>query len=126
MAGERRHELKRTLVAVLNAPWQEKGYGMYATVMQCDLGAYSSVAACERAARDLATALAALPGFVAFVAIETDSAAGVVTAVYLDEEHAGLAAAERVIAHWHGQEGAMDGGGFKCLGAGEVTAQRGL
>lgn len=98
---------------------------MYATMIRCDLGARASAAAREGSARALATALAALPGFVAVVAIETDAAAGAMTAVYLVEENTGLAAAERVIAQWQGEE-AVEGRGVRRLGAGEVIAQKGL
>lgn len=99
---------------------------MYATMMQCDLCALASAAACDRAARGLVAALAALPGFVAFVAIETDPAVGVVTAVYLAEERAGLAEAERAIAQWQREQVATVRSGVRLLGAGEVIAQKGL
>ena len=99
---------------------------MYATMIQCDLGVLADADDRGRAARALTTALAALPDFVAVVAIETDAEAGGFTAVYLVEERAGLAEGERVIAQWQGEQAAMAGRGVGRLGAGEVIAQRGL
>jgi hypothetical protein len=99
---------------------------MYATMVRCDLGDHASGEGRWRTVRSLATALGTLPGFVAVVAIETDPAAGAMTAVILVEHQAGLAAAERVITQWQGAQDAPVGRSVQCLGSGEVIAQRGL
>jgi hypothetical protein len=99
---------------------------MYATIVRCEPRNGTAALAHGQAGRTLIAALAALPGFVAFVALEMDAGAGTVTAVCLVEERAGLAEAERVIAQWQGEEGATEGRGIQRLGAGEVIAQRGL
>jgi hypothetical protein len=95
---------------------------MYATIVRCDLRTITPSQARECAGRSLATRLSLLPGFVAFIALESE--AGDITAVYLVEERMGLAAAERVIAQWQGE--AVEGRGVRRLGAGEVIAQKGL
>lgn len=99
---------------------------MYATIVHCELQNGTATLAHGQAGRTLTAALAALPGFVAFVALEMDAAAGTVTAVCLVEERAGLAEAERVIAQWQREQGATVGGDVRRLGAGEVIAQQGL
>jgi hypothetical protein len=96
---------------------------MYATIVRCDLRTITPSQARECAGRSLATRLSLLPGFVAFIALESE--AGDITAVYLVEERMGLAAAERVIAQWQGEE-AVESRGVRRLGAGEVIAQKGL
>jgi hypothetical protein len=104
----------------------KEGSGMYATIVRCEMHHRSAARADGRAGRTLTTALAALPGFVAVVAIETDAEAGTATAVCLMEEHAGLAAAERVIAQWQQAHVATGKRDVQRMGAGEVIAQWGL
>jgi hypothetical protein len=99
---------------------------MYATIVMCELRNGTAALGHEQAGRTLTAALAALPGFVAFVALDTDAMAGTVTAVCLVEERAGLADAERVIAQWQREQGATRGSDMRRVGAGEVIAQRGL
>jgi hypothetical protein len=99
---------------------------MYATIVRYEMHNCTAALAYGHAGRTLTAALAALPGFVAFVALEMDTAAGTVTAVCLVEERAGLAEAERVIAQWQRAQGATVGKEVRRLGAGEVIAQQGL
>jgi hypothetical protein len=99
---------------------------MYATVMLCEPRNGTATLAHGQAGRTLTAALAALPGFVAFIALEMDTGAGTITAVCLVEERAGLAEAERVIAQWQRAQGATVGKEVRRLGAGEVIAQQGL
>ena len=112
--------------AMPDARWQEGRSEMYATMLCCDPGVSATAAARERMARRLAATLAALPGFVAVVAIETDAAAGTMSVVYLAEERAGLAVAERAIAQWQQEQDATEGRGVLRVGEGEVIAQKGI
>ena len=52
-----------------------QGSSMYATIIQCDMHAIASSDGRGQMERALATALGALPGFVAFVALDSDAAA---------------------------------------------------
>jgi len=99
---------------------------MYATIVLCELHSGAADLAHGPAWRTLTAALAALPGFVAFVALEMDAGAGTVAALCLVEEHAGLAEAERVIAQWQREQVAAGESGVRRLGKGEVIAQQGL
>src|SRR5437879_9747793 len=75
---------------------------MYATIIRSDLRALASSAERGRTGRSLAAALGALPGFVAFVALDADAeAAGFVVALCIVEDRASLAAAQRLTAAWH-------------------------
>ena len=96
---------------------------MYATIVHCELHNCTSAFAHGHTGRTLTAALAALPGFVAFVALEMDTGEGTVTAVCLMEERTGLAAAEAVIARWQGEQSATVGTGVR---RGEVIMQQGL
>jgi hypothetical protein len=100
---------------------------MYATIIRCDLRAIASTAARGRTGRSLAVALGALPGFVAFVALDADAeAAGFVVALCIVEDRASLAAAQRLTAQWHTDTSGAAESGLEELGAGAVIAQRGL
>jgi hypothetical protein len=99
---------------------------MYSTIVQCDLRNLTSAPIHGHAGRALSTALAALPGFLAFVAIESDVEAGRFITICLVEERAGVEEAERVIAQWQREHVSAVGCNLRRLGAGEVIAQRGL
>jgi hypothetical protein len=99
---------------------------MYATIVECDLSAFAPAAGTGYSGRTLATALSALPGFVAFVALDLEAGMGTVAALCLVEERAALEEAERVIARWQREHMDAVEGGTQRLGAGEVIAQKGL
>ena len=96
---------------------------MYATILRTTFGTLVSASARERS---LGIALAALPGFLAFIALESDPASGAVTMVCLFDRQAGCAAAECAIARWQGEAQASVGPRIRRLGAGAVMAQKGL
>jgi hypothetical protein len=99
---------------------------MYATIVRCDLCTLESPQARGKAGRTLATVLAALPGFVACVALDADTETGSVAVLCLFEEQASMAAAGRVIAAWQHCQGGSAGSGIEPIGAGAVIAQKGL
>jgi len=105
---------------------------MYAAIIQCDMRAIASFHERGRMGRTLATALGALPGFVAFVALNTDTntntdtSAGMVAALCIFEDLTSITAAKRVIARWHTEEIGTGGAGLVEVGAGAVIAQKGL
>lgn len=99
---------------------------MYATMIQCDMHAIASSEERGRTGRTLGTALAALPGFVAFVALDAEGEAGTVAALCIFEERAGVEGAHGVIAQWQRQYPATVGTGIRHLGAGVVIVQNGL
>jgi hypothetical protein len=99
---------------------------LYATIVRCERHPATAAFARGQAGRALIAALAALPGFIAVVAIETDAASGTVTAVCLIEKRAGLADIERVLAQWQHEQVAIVRSSVQQLGAGEVIAQWGL
>lgn len=68
-----------------------------------------------------ATALGALPGFVAF-----DGDAGAVTALCLFEDHLSMVDAQRVIARWQRDALATGEIDLRYLCAGDVIVQKGL
>jgi hypothetical protein len=99
---------------------------MYATIIRCDLRALASSAERGRTGRSLAAAVGALPGFVAFVALEAEGGAGAVAALCIVEDRASLAAVRRQIAHWHTESCGAAADELEEIGAGAVIAQRGL
>jgi hypothetical protein len=99
---------------------------MYATIVQCDMHAIASSEERGRMGRTLGTALAGLPGFVAFVALDTEGEAGTVAALCIVEERAAMAAVDHAIAQWQRDFPATVGTGIRRLGAGTVIAQKGL
>jgi hypothetical protein len=99
---------------------------MFATIIRSDMRALASPAERGRTGRSLATALGALPGFVAFVALDAEGEAGAVAALCIVEDRASLAAAQHRIAQWHTETCGAAEGGVEELGAGAVIAQRGL
>ncbi len=99
---------------------------MYATIVQTAMHTLCSADACGRTGRTLANALAALPGFVVFVALDADTASGTVAMLCIFAEQASIAAAEEVIAQWQGDAHAAVGHSIQRLGAGTVIAQKGL
>ena len=99
---------------------------MYATIIRYDLRALASSAERGRTGRSLAAALGALPGFVAFVALEAEGEAGAVAALCIVEDRASLVAAQRRTAAWHTEAAGAAGGGVEEVGAGAVIALRGL
>jgi hypothetical protein len=98
---------------------------MYATVYQITFTTLASADARGRTGRSLASALAALPGFLAFIALESEPNSGAVTLLCLFDRQARYAA-ECVIARWQQDERASVGPSIQRLGAGAVIAQRGL
>lgn len=97
---------------------------MYATIIRCDLHGIESSHARGQAGRTLATALGALPGFLAFVAV--DGEAGMVAALCIVEDRASLTAARRVTARWQQDVVGIATGGVEEIGTGAVIAQQGL
>jgi hypothetical protein len=91
---------------------------MFATMIRCDL--------CGQTGRTLAKALSALPGFVAFVALDAEGEGRRAAALCIMEDRASLAAARRRIAEWHANACGTAAGGLEEVGAGAVIAQRGL
>ena len=75
----------------------------------------------------LATALAALPGFLACVALDAEGESGMVVVLCLVAERASNAAAERMIAAWQREQGGGAGSNaIEQLEQGAVIAQKGL
>lgn len=99
---------------------------MYATIIRSDMRALASSAERGRTGRSLAAALGALPGFVAFVALDAEGETGTVAALCIVEDWASLTAVQRRIAQWHTEACGGGAGGLEELGAGAVIAQRGL
>jgi hypothetical protein len=97
---------------------------MYATIIHCDIPAGVSPAERSQGARTLATALGALPGFVAFVALAAD--AGAVAVLCICEDASSMAAANRLAAEWHRAHLGAIGASHTALCTGEVIAQKGL
>jgi hypothetical protein len=99
---------------------------MYATIVEVILRTPGSAAAHGHTGRALANALAALPGFLAFLALDTDAASGAVTMLCIFADAAGIEASEREIARWQRDENATTEPCIRRLGAGAVIAQKGL
>jgi len=99
---------------------------MYATMIQCDMHAIDSSEERGRTGRLLGTTLAALPSFVAFVALDAEGEAGTVAALCIFEDRAGVEGANCVIAQWQREYPATVGSGIRQLGAGVVIVQKGL
>ena len=81
---------------------------MNATIVLCDLHNCAATLAHGHSGRALATALAPLPGFVAFVTLDMDAGTDAVATLCLMEERVGLAEAEHMIAQWQREHGAWD------------------
>jgi hypothetical protein len=99
---------------------------MYATIIHCDMHAIASAHARGQMGRTLATALAALPGFIAFVALDADTVTGAVAALCIFEEQTSIAPAARVIAQWQHDALGAGAAAIQHLGTGAVIAQKGL
>jgi hypothetical protein len=99
---------------------------VYATIVQCEIPALASADARGRIGRALANALDALPGFVAFVALDADAETATMAALCVFEEQGSIAAAERVIAQWQHEHLGDATAAARYLGAGAVIAQKGL
>jgi hypothetical protein len=99
---------------------------MYAIIIECDMHAIASSDGRGQMERALATALGALPGFVAFVAFDADVDAGMVAALCLCDGPASLAAVQRLIAQWHAETFGAAEDALREIGKGAVIAQKGL
>lgn len=99
---------------------------MYATIFQTTFDPPESADARGRTGRALATTLASLPGFLAFIALDSDPSAGAVTVLCLFDRQASIAAAEGAIARWQQDAQASSRACIRRLGAGAVIAQKGL
>jgi hypothetical protein len=99
---------------------------MYATIFQSTLDTVGSAEERGRTGRSLATALAALPGFLAFIALDSDPARGTVTLVCLFDGQSRIAATEGVIAQWEQDAQPAGERRIRQLGTGAVIAQKGL
>ncbi|MEZ4520185.1 MAG: hypothetical protein R3A46_00880 [Thermomicrobiales bacterium] len=111
---------------------------MHASIFRFDLGSNTSPRERGRRGRTLATALAAVPGFVAFLALESE--AGWLAGLCICIDPAALARAQQVAADWQrehgchshpspclawGQDPAL-GSAMQPLITGEVIVQRGF
>ena len=99
---------------------------MHAAVIQCDLRMLAAPREREYAGRVLAARLGTLPGFVAFVALDAEAEAGMVTALCICESAASAGEAQRLILQWHADACGDAGIALREIGSGAVIAQRGL
>jgi hypothetical protein len=99
---------------------------MYATIVHCDMRTLPTADARGQKGRTLATGLGALPGFVAFVALDAVEETGMVTALCIVENRASLEAAHRHVAQWYVDTFGASGTGVAEVRAGVVIAQKGL
>lgn len=105
---------------------------MYASLFHLDLGSDASSRERDRSGRALATALASVPGFLAFLALET--ADGGVTGLCICEEAMMLGAVQQVAEEWQRARAGTDTGTRTSTGGeplrplltGEVIVQRGF
>ncbi len=99
---------------------------MYASVVQCDMQAVDSTLERRQLWRILASRLGALPGFVAFVALDSDAVTGRAAALCIFEDPDGAATADRAVELWHKEYPTTIGTGIQRIGAGAVIVQKGL
>lgn len=97
---------------------------MYAAVIHLDLGSNTSMLDRGRCGRSLASALDDVPGFVAFLAFESDE--GVVTGLCICVDAMALEEARRVAAAWHCERSGAANFALEAFDAGEVIVQRGF
>jgi len=97
---------------------------MYATLFYLDLGKSESFRDRGQSGRSLATALAALQGFVAFIAVEAED--GTVAGLCVCADAAALEAARRTADTWQQTQCGSRGSTIQPLMAGEVIVQRGF
>lgn len=75
---------------------------MYASMFRMDLGSESSARERARRGRSLAAALAALPGFVALIALEADD--GMVGGLCMCTDEDALETAHQIAENWQQRE----------------------
>ncbi len=97
---------------------------MHASMFPLDLGRDTSSRDRERSGRALAAALAALHGFVAFIALEAEN--GVMAGFCICVDAVTLTNAQRLVEAWHRDQIWAAGFSLKPFVSGEVVVQRGL
>lgn len=97
---------------------------MHASIFRLDLGCARTARDRWRASRALATALDAVHGFVAFLAIEDEDGAMAGLCIYVDA--AALEEIQRAAEDWQREHGGQRPPVIQPLMTGEVIAQRGL
>jgi hypothetical protein len=112
-----------TFVLEGSAPFT-MGTSMYALMFQLDLA--DSVPPHEhyRSGRSLATALEAMHGFVAFIALEAED--GMIGGLCIGVDAATLEQARHIVGSWQCERGRSAITRFEPLMAGEVIVQRGF
>jgi hypothetical protein len=96
---------------------------MHATIW-CDVSIEATQLHDTHAGRALGSKLTALPGFVAYVALATET--GGISAICICEDEQSLAEANDVIAAWNGAESTGQAPGPAPIRTGEVIVQKGL
>lgn len=97
---------------------------MHATIFHVDLGDETSSRDRWRAGRSLATALAGIHGFIAFLMLETDDGATAGLCVCMDA--GALEEARQVAEGWQEARSEHSGSAMRALVTGEVIVQRGF
>lgn len=97
---------------------------MYATMLHIDLRAIASARDRARTGRSLGKTLAALAGFVAFIAFEADD--GDVSGLCICEDLASLENAEQAVVRWQREQAAMPDSSIRAISKGNVIVQQGL
>jgi hypothetical protein len=100
------------------------GMSMYALMFQLDLADSVPPNERDRSGRSLATALEALHGFVAFIALEAED--GRLGGLCIGVDSATLEQARQIVSNWQPEQGKTAITQFKPLVSGEVIAQRGF
>ncbi len=97
---------------------------MHAAIFDIDLGGCAETRDRWRCGRSLATVLDALPGFVAFIAFESEDGATAGLCICVDA--AALIEAQRVAEAWQSERGGQPQSIMRPLFEGEVIVQRGF
>lgn len=97
---------------------------MYASIIRLNLGSNLSLLDRGRCGRSLASALDDVPGFIAFVAFESEE--GAVTGLCICADAEALAVAERVASAWQRERGEEASSALQTFSVGEVIVQRGF
>ncbi len=97
---------------------------MHASIFRIDFGSCAVTGERWRCGRSLATALNAVEGFVAFIALESE--AGVAAGLCICIDATTLDQAQRVADAWQRNSGGHEGTGVQPIAKGEVIVQRGF
>ncbi len=97
---------------------------MHASMFHIDLEGRASSRDRDQSGRALATVLGAVPGFVAFIALEAED--GTVGGLCIGVDAGTLEGMRQVMEAWQRERGQANVSNFQPLISGEVIVQRGL